>query len=81
MVTGAGDNQLRVWSLETTQDGKYEKDAGRGAQDGGEQQRQQQARGQDDVEHVIAVYMGSVTRQGNGEHNTTTGEVNCTLRV
>lgn len=50
MVTGASDNQLRVWALEAKDDGEH----GEGAADGV------------DDDGVIAVYMGSVARQGNG---------------
>lgn len=70
MVTGASDNQLRVWSLEATEDGRDEEGGSAGvptAGEGGEQQQQQAGRQNDDG-HVVAVYMGSVTRQGNGKH-------------
>ncbi|CAB1116366.1 unnamed protein product [Ectocarpus sp. CCAP 1310/34] len=64
LVTGASDNQLRVWALDSQQgekdsvaaamviDGEEEESGGGGGGDGGE-------------EGVVAVYMGSVARQGN----------------
>lgn len=62
MVTGASDNQLRVWSL----DGE----AGHGGQHGGsnvELDAEASTGTKQSVEDsIIAVYMGSMTRQGNG---------------
>lgn len=61
MVTGASDNQLRVWAL-----GMSDEDAeGRGVAttDGADDNGVEGARDED----VVAVYMGSVARQGNGK--------------
>ncbi len=73
LVTAASDNQLRVWALDTQQG-----EGGGGGGDGapaamavdGEEGREEESGGsgggggEDDV---VAVYMGSVARQGNGE--------------
>ena len=71
LVTGASDNQLRLWTLELgdesgTAEGKAvpngEQKSG-GAPDGAA------AEGEEDV---VAAYMGSVVRQGNGEFKVAT---------
>lgn len=57
MVTGASDNQLRVWSLD-----------GEGEGHGGETDPTAGGEASDRTsDDIIAVYMGSVSRLGNGE--------------
>lgn len=68
MVTGASDNQLRVWSLEAGEETRAE-DGGNGSNaTDNTVVAQQQRGGEGDDDDVIAVYMGSVARQGNGKH-------------
>lgn len=74
LVTGASDNQLRVWELSTqdTQEGKGRGDgAAAMAVDGDEEEESGDGDADGDAEgaeeDVVAVYMGSVARQGNGE--------------
>lgn len=66
LVTGASDNQLRVWELSTqdTQDGRGNGAAAM-AVDGEEDEEGGGGGGAE--EDIVAVYMGSVARQGNGE--------------
>lgn len=65
LVTGASDNQLRVWEL-STQEGKGGTAAAMAmAVDGEEGEEKSDSGGAE--EDVVAVYMGSVARQGNGE--------------
>lgn len=63
LVTGASDNQLRVWEL-STQEGKADSAAAM-AVDGEEEEESGDGGGAE--EDIVAVYMGSVARQGNGE--------------
>lgn len=65
LVTGASDNQLRVWALDTEQEGGEGDSGGVGAMEvDGESEGGERGQGED---AVVAVYMGSVVRQGNGE--------------
>ena len=62
LVTGASDNQLRVWALNSEGGGDEEGEGGRAAAAAAAE-----GDGVKDDSDVIAVYMGSVARQGNGE--------------
>ena len=65
LVTGASDNQLRVWELSTqAQEGKAGSAAAMAA-DGEEEEDSGEGGGAE--ADIVAVYMGSVARQGNGE--------------
>ena len=76
LVTGASDNQLRMWTLEPGDEAGEEEGAaavggrrsegGASAGEGGSDGDGASALEDD----VIAVYMGSVVRQGNGERSS-----------
>lgn len=83
LVTGASDNQLRVWSLGDQQKEGGGDDAAAEAMvvDGDDKEEEKKsggggggsggaAAGVEEEEDVVAVYMGSVVRQGNGESAT-----------
>lgn len=62
LVTGASDNQLRLWALDIGDES--------GTAEGKEVPNGQQTSGgaaAEGEEHLVAAYMGSVVRQGNGE--------------
>lgn len=64
LVTGASDNQLRVWALEIEDGGNPDegtRGGSRAGKGGGEDNGDEEGN-----EDVVAVYMGSVVRQGNG---------------
>ncbi|CAN0569767.1 unnamed protein product, partial [Ectocarpus sp. 12 AP-2014] len=61
LVTGASDNQLRVWALDSQEGGKNSVAADM-VVDGEEEES---GAGDGVEEDVVAVYMGSVARQGN----------------
>lgn len=72
LVTGSSDNQLRLWALELDDEsgaaeGKAvpngQQKSGRSSDADGERDGAAGEGGED----VVAVYMGSVVRQGNGE--------------
>lgn len=72
-MTGASDNQLRLWALELgnesgTAEGKAvpngQQKSGGAPDAGRERGGAAAAEGEEDV---VAAYMGSVVRQGNGE--------------
>jgi len=72
LVTGASDNQLRVWALDREQGrgGGGDGAAAGMAVDGEEAEEEEGGsggRGGEGEDDVVAVYMGSVARQGNGE--------------
>lgn len=81
LVTGASDNQLRVWALDGQQRGGRGGDAAATSMvvDGDEEGEEKSGGGvgggsaaaaageEEEDEDVVAVYMGSVLRQGNGE--------------
>lgn len=66
LVTGASDNQLRVWELNTHREEGTGESAADMAVDG-EEEEQEGGDGGEPEEDIVAVYMGSVARQGNGE--------------
>lgn len=79
MVTGASDNQLRVWALGGQQGRGDDATAESMVVDGDEEEKEKSGGGgggsgeaaaaadEEEEEHVVAVYMGSVLRQGNGK--------------
>lgn len=63
LVTAASDNQVRVWALEPKEAEGDEEVERRRIGDAAPGDREGEEGGDD----VVAVYMGSVVRQGNGE--------------